>query len=166
MPLTFRALVLEDIREISRWFEFDSNFPGDFSPFDWNISHKVFLSKIQDTITNRKSVIKFYAVQKEASIVGLLLAIKPQNFDYFEIGYYMVPKERGNGYATEAVRGFTNFLFKNNQVMRIESGTSSQNLPSQRLLEKLGFRREALRQKTLYRNGTWEDSYLYALIKK
>jgi RimJ/RimL family protein N-acetyltransferase len=165
LSVTFRVLAPEDVREISQWFEFDSDFPRDFSPFDWNITRVAFLSKVQDTITNKKSAIKFYAVLKEVSIVGLLLAIKPQNFDYFEIGYYIRPKERGKGYATEAVGGFTNFLFKNNRIMRIEAGTSSLNLPSQRLLEKLGFRREAVRQKTLYRNGKWEDSCLYAFFK-
>jgi len=57
-------------------------------------------------------------------------------------------------------------VFKNYRVLRIEVGTSSLNFASQRLLEKAGFTREGIRRKTLFRNGKWEDSYLYAFVKE
>jgi [ribosomal protein S5]-alanine N-acetyltransferase len=163
--ISIRALSREDAREISKWFQLDSDFPGDFSPFPWNISRDAFISRILDTITGENTGIKFYVVLEDAAMVGLLLSIKPENFNFYEIGYYITPRERGKGYGMEAVRQLIHLLFAAGNVLRIEAGTSCLNLPSQRLLEKLGFRREGVRQKTLYRNGTWEDSYLYALIK-
>ena len=166
MVVSIRALNRQDIDEISRWFESDSTFPGDFSPFAWKISKGSFISKMRDTITDWNSSLKFYIAQNDSTPLGLLLSIKPENFDFFEIGYYVRPEERGKGYGSDSVRQFTDFLFKNNhRVFRIEAGTSSLNLPSQRLLEKAGFVREGVRRKTLFRNGEWEDSYLYALIR-
>jgi len=165
--ISIRGLHQEDVVAISNWFQLDPDFPGDFSPFAWDISKEIFLSKILDTIIASQEIgIKFYAVLEDEEIIGLLVSIHPQNFNYYEVGYYITPRERGKGYGGEAVRQLVDLLYNTGNVLRIEAGTSSLNLPSQRLLEKLGFLREGVRQKTLYRNGRWEDSYLYSLIKK
>jgi [ribosomal protein S5]-alanine N-acetyltransferase len=163
--ISFKPLHSEDVREIAKWFQYDPEFPRDFSPFSWSISKDAFISKVQDTISNENSEINFYSVFEDSLMVGLLLSIKPDNFNFFEVGYYIIPSERGRGHGREAVKQLTELLFKNENIRRIEAGTSSLNLSSQKLLEKLGFQKEAIRRKTLYRNGRWEDSYLYALIK-
>lgn len=163
--ISISPLQKEDVPEISGWFELDPDFPGDFSPFSWSVSEESFISGVQNTTVNKNSTIKFYRVSQDSRMVGLLLSIKPENFNFYEIGYYILPGDRGKGFASDGVRQLTEILFKSEKILRIEAGTSSLNLPSQRLLERLGFEREAVRRNTLFRKGRWEDSCLYALIK-
>lgn len=166
--MTVRIIPLEtnDLPEISSWFESDPNFPGDFSPFSWKLPRGEFLDRIRESVDKEESYVKFYASVSDKTVVGLLLTIKPENFDYYEIGYYVVTTQRGKGVARESVRQLMELIFESNsEVMRIEAGTSSLNLPSQKLLESLGFVREAVRRKTLFRKGKWEDSFLYSFVR-
>ena len=60
----------------------------------------------------------------------------------FEIGYAMKPNERRKGYMTEAAKLIVNHLFTKKDIERVESITDTQNLASQGVLEKAGFKRE------------------------
>jgi [ribosomal protein S5]-alanine N-acetyltransferase len=164
MHITLRELEQEDFEEVCSWLE-DTPFRSDFLPFSRDITGSAFRKELEKSLKNDSSN-KFYVALHKDTKVGLFLSIKPEKFDYFEIGLYVRPSERGKGYATEAVRLLTKYLFEKYPVLRIEAGTSSLNRPTQRVLEKAGFRREANRRKTLFRNGKWEGSYLYGLVKQ
>lgn len=111
--------------------------------------------------------LRFLGIEKTSSrrLIGLLLYHRPQGFDYFEVGFYLVPLERGKGYGPEALRWLVSLLFERNDVATILAGTSSLNMASQRALEKAGFKREGQWKKTLFRNGKWEDSVIYVLYR-
>ena len=78
----------------------------------------------------------------------------------------------GKGYAYEAARAFFDYLFREKGARRIYAYTEDYNLPSQRLCEKLGMRREGLfREFVSFVNnpdGTplYENTYQYAILKK
>lgn len=78
----------------------------------------------------------------------------------------------GKGYAYEAARAFFDYLFREKGARRIYAYTEDYNLPSQRLCEKLGMRREGLfREFISFVNnpdGTplYENTYQYAILKK
>lgn len=57
-----------------------------------------------------------------------------------EIGYGIHPEYEGKGYTTEAVKAMIQWAFKNENVMRIEAETVADNIASQRILEKNGFK--------------------------
>jgi RimJ/RimL family protein N-acetyltransferase len=50
----------------------------------------------------------------------------------------------GKGYAYEATHAYFDYLFREKGARRIYAYTEDYNLPSQRLCEKLGMRREGL----------------------
>ena len=50
----------------------------------------------------------------------------------------------GKGYAFEAAQAFFDYLFLRKNARRIYAYTEDDNLPSQRLCEKLGMRREGV----------------------
>ena len=100
-----------------------------------------------------------------SKLVGLLFYYKVPYFDYFEVGFYIVPAERGNGYGTEAMRQLVKFIFGTYSTETIVAGTSSLNLPSQKALQKTGFKEIGTMQKTLFRNGQWEDSIIYQIMR-
>jgi [ribosomal protein S5]-alanine N-acetyltransferase len=58
-----------------------------------------------------------------------------------EIGYSVLPRFQGQGYATEMVRALTDWAFGQPGVRCIVAETAVDNIPSQRLLQRVGFTR-------------------------
>lgn len=56
-----------------------------------------------------------------------------------EIGYSVLHQFQGRGYATEMVRALTGWAFAQPSVARIVAETTEDNIPSMRLLHRLGF---------------------------
>jgi RimJ/RimL family protein N-acetyltransferase len=56
------------------------------------------------------------------------------------VGYGLAPGARGRGYATEALRALTGWALAQPGVDRIEADTTHANVPSQRVMERVGMR--------------------------
>lgn len=56
-----------------------------------------------------------------------------------EIGYGILEKYQGKGYATEAVKAISNWAFQEPKVISIEAETDKKNIASKKILEKCGF---------------------------
>lgn len=84
-----------------------------------------------------------------------------------EIGYTLHPAYQGRGLATEAVGALTAQLFTEYKVEEVTATVDVRNPPSWRLLERLGFEREAVLQDNYYdeAEGAWFDEYRYVLCK-
>jgi len=72
--------------------------------------------------------------------IGYVQAIPIRNG--WEIGYHVVKKHTGNGYATEAVTAFLPIIMKRLGIDRISGLCAVENTASCRVLEKCGFRLE------------------------
>ncbi len=78
----------------------------------------------------------------------------------------------GKGHAYEAAHAYFDYLFREKGVRRIYAYTEDYNLPSQRLCEKLGMRREGLFMEFVSfinnPDGTlrYENTMQYAVLKK
>ena len=57
-------------------------------------------------------------------------------------------------------------LFARTRLHRVEARTAVANLASQKVLERLGFRREGLLRAYFLLDGEWIDNYLYAMVKE
>ena len=62
--------------------------------------------------------------------------------DYFEIGYHIAKNYRCNGYATEALTVFLEYIFPLKQVDKVYGICLFENVASKRVLEKCGFKKE------------------------
>jgi RimJ/RimL family protein N-acetyltransferase len=81
------------------------------------------------------------------------------------IGYAMMPDWRGRGYATRAATLVALWAFTETGIRRLIAGTLPNNVGSQRVLQKTGFRREGyLRSRLPGMNGTRVDDVQFALI--
>lgn len=82
-----------------------------------------------------------------------------------EIGWCLSPDHQGRGYATEAVRELLRVCFEELGLRRVVAMCFADNVPSWRLMERLGMRREehAVRD-SLHRSGGWLDGLTYALL--
>jgi RimJ/RimL family protein N-acetyltransferase len=82
-----------------------------------------------------------------------------------EIGWSLSPAHQGNGYVTEAVTELVRLCFDELGVRRVIAIAFADNIPSLRVMDRLGMQREALhRQESLHRDLGWVDSVVYALL--
>ena len=82
-------------------------------------------------------------LKDDDTAIGTLGAYEKRQGKVVEIGYALVPAQWGKGIAREAVRALVTQLFAEGN-RRVFADTDPDNTPSNRLLEKLGFVREAL----------------------
>lgn len=73
---------------------------------------------------------------------------------------------QGRGYATEAIAGLLDYLFREMNLHRVQADVDPQNVPSCSLLERLGLRREGHFRQSLWFKGRWADEYLYAILRE
>ena len=82
-----------------------------------------------------------------------------------EIGWAIGRPHQQRGYATEAARALLAHAFETLRCHRVVATCQPENVPSWRVMEKLGMRREAhFRQHLLRETGEWWDEYFYALL--
>ena len=92
-----------------------------------------------------------------------------REFGSLEIGYAFNRKYWGNGYAAESCKPLIQQAFSNG-IHRIYAECDPNNLNSWKLLETLGFRREAHLLQNIYfwkdanGNPVWKDTYVYAKL--
>jgi ribosomal-protein-alanine N-acetyltransferase len=79
------------------------------------------------------------------------------------IGYWVIPEVAGKGITPTAVALVCDYLFNVVGIHRIEIVIRPENLSSLRVVEKLGFRYEGLKQRYIHINGAWRDHYIFAL---
>ena len=76
----------------------------------------------------------FLIEKKDGTKIGGIIHFLRGNL--LEIGYSLVPSERGKGYCSEAVKIMVDYLFLSRVLVRIQATTDVNNLASQRALEK------------------------------
>ncbi len=79
------------------------------------------------------------------------------------LGYFLAEDYNGRGYSTRAVKRVVRFAFEELGLHRVAAATLTNNLGSQKVLEKAGFRREGVALRYLKINNRWEDHYLFAI---
>jgi len=86
--------------------------------------------------------------------------------EYVDVWYVLgKPAARGHGYGREAVGLLTRHLFATGTLERVGATCDIENVPSYRLLEGLGFRREGTLRSALFHHGRWHDVYVYGLTR-
>ncbi|MDQ7863805.1 GNAT family protein [Peribacillus frigoritolerans] len=83
-----------------------------------------------------------------------------------EIGYELSKDHWGKGIVSEALEAVVMYGYRHFHLERIEALIEPDNHPSQKLVEKQGFRREGLLRHYEYTRGKFDDLYMYSLIKE
>jgi ribosomal-protein-alanine N-acetyltransferase len=79
------------------------------------------------------------------------------------IGYWIAPEFAGKSITTKAVALTTDYLLNVAGLHRVEIDIRPENSASLRVVEKLGFRYEGLKERFIHINGDWRDHYVFAL---
>lgn len=97
-------------------------------------------------------------------ILGLY-KIEPENYRA-EIGYMILPQFCNQGFVTEALKSILDFGFNKLLLHSIEAIIDPLNTASEKVLQKLYFKKEAHILENLYFDNKFWDTVIYSLLKK
>ncbi|WP_435196643.1 GNAT family N-acetyltransferase [Natronomonas sp. EA1] len=75
------------------------------------------------------------------------------------------PAHQGEGYATAATQLLCEYAFGELRVAKLRTAVFAPNEPSQRVLEKLGFRREAVEREAKFIDGERVDAIRFGQLR-
>jgi len=111
---------------------------------------------------------RFIIEKKDGSKIGWIAhfyMLHPM-MKLLEIGFALVPQERGKGYCTEAMKIMVDYLFLTHDAVRVQAITDMRNIAAQKVIEKAGLKNEGLMRKCLFTRGGWRDGYLYSILQE
>ena len=128
------------------------------------------ISEVESNLDWRISTDEMIAVELKANhkMIGNVYLGK-RDFESLELGYVFHADYWGKGYARESCEALIAIAFSNG-VHRIFAECDPQNAASWKLLEALGFDREAHLKKNVYfwkdeeGKPIWKDTYIYSKL--
>ena len=160
--VNLRIMEREDLPLYSEWIN-NPDFYGEYDYLDQK--SRTEIEKRFDNYPSEKR--KFIIQKKDGTRIGGIEGERHSDYGgYLEIGFTIVPEERGKGYCTEAVVIMVDYLFLSSGLNRIQAITDTRNLSSQRVLEKTGFQKEGLLRKTAFIRGDWRDLFIYSVLRE
>ena len=121
--------------------------------------NKLFIKKEKET----KSFHLGIALKEEDIVIGEIWVYLIENDRMAKVAIRIGKKWQGNGYGKEALKMMTDFIFKNTEIKRLWTDVDIRNIPSIKILETCGYKREGLiRQGKMVNN--WCDYYIYGVL--
>lgn len=162
-----REIERKDLRAINQWRNDSDLLFYLEAPYRF-ISNDVDEKWYDNYLHNRDKQVRCAIVSDESDdILGLVSLTDIDSINQSAKLHIMVGKEenRGKGLGTFAVTEIVKHAFLNLNIQRIELSTLEYNIKAQKLYEKVGFLREGIKRKSIYKNGQWVDQYIYGLLK-
>ena len=170
------AVVLRSIRDgdwpqIEAWAEDSDALWGPFQRFQIDSVRALKEAYEKTKLLSRESVCLIIETVDGNRPVGIvrytLHPMADPDMPTPEIGFVIADSaSRGKGYAKEATALMVTYVFARFPAPRVSAFTDAGNVPAQRLLESLGFRREGTLREAMFRGGTWSDVALYGLLRE
>ena len=79
------------------------------------------------------------------------------------MGWFLMPEYKNKGYMTEAVKRLLEFAFLQDNCVRVATAAFKENIPTIRLMTKVGFRQEADKIKAMWLDGQMRDRLEFAI---
>lgn len=88
------------------------------------------------------------------------------NHKVAEIGYVLSQEYWGKALMTEAAKALITFGFEKMDVIRIEARCVTDNLRSERVMQKVGMSFEGILRKSMFTKGVHRDMKIYSILKE
>lgn len=72
---------------------------------------------------------------------------------------------RGNHFAYQATQALIDYIFNNYDMHRVELAHNTDNIASQKTIEKLGAKYEGIARESKYYKGAFKDRKIYSILK-
>ncbi|WP_321418463.1 GNAT family protein [uncultured Methanomethylovorans sp.] len=108
-----------------------------------------------------------FAIVIDGTVAGSIGAYFKENVHRknAELGYYLAEEYWGKGLMPKVVRCMTQYLFENFNIIRVYAQPFGKNTASRKVLEKSGFRLEAVLKSNIIKNNIVQDGCIYAILK-
>jgi RimJ/RimL family protein N-acetyltransferase len=129
---------------------------------------EVFIGKISNEINVPETWFQFVIIEQESdTLIGDIgVHFMDSENKQVEVGCTLNKDYQGKGYATESLRTIIDYLIQTLNKHRIITSIDPANSDSIRLVERLGFRKEAHFIESLFFHGKWVDDIVYAILEK
>ena len=157
--VNLRVMEKEDLAFIKEWVN-DRRFAGEYLPLTQETVGELE-TQYERTLGNEGKW--FFIEKKDGTKIGYAAHYLARR--QHEIGYGVLPVERGKGYGTEAATILVDYLFLTKNIVRIQADANVENAASRRVLEKVGFTQEGVLRKVFFVQGAWQDAVLYSIMR-
>jgi len=157
--VNLRIVEKEDLKLAAEWANDPETF-GVYNPL--RQMSRTELEKMYDNLTPEDKWL--FIEKKDGSKIGFISHFPVGRL--LEIGYTLLPSERGKGYCTEAVAIMVDYIFLSKDTVRIQAHIDPRNTASQKVAEKNGFKKEGTIRKCFFAKGEWRDMLLYSILRE
>jgi len=166
--LRFRKLNLHDAKDLFLIRSNDDVMRFMDVPRHDSISDSEKLIQLVEESYKKESGIDWSIIEKHSNtFIGYIgfIRIFPEHCRA-EIGYALKPEYWGRGYMYETIKRIAKFGFENMTLHSIEANVNPENERSKKVLEKIGFKKEAYFRENYLFNNKFLDSIIYSLLEK
>jgi len=161
--VNLRVVEKEDLLVIEGWVNSPEFFGEYFSP------RQMSRAELEKMFESNPLEAKLFIIEKKDGTkigqIGHFNMVSPYA-KMLEIGYAVVPGERRKGYCTEAAQLMVDYLFLSKDIARIQATTHVRNEVSQKVLQKVGFRREGTLRKAIQVRGESTDLAIFSILRE
>lgn len=125
-------------------------------------SVKAFISKNMGDQASNFPVI----LVDTGKLIGHIVFHKYYSEHIYEIGWVFNPRYHNQGYASEAALAMLKYGFEEMNLHRIIATCQPENIPSYRVMEKIGMQREGYFKQCIPHDHGWWDEYYYAILRE
>jgi RimJ/RimL family protein N-acetyltransferase len=162
--IDLRLVEKEDLRDWEAWLQ-DPEFRGAFEPFPRQVPLAEAEKEFVDPPNPALGFRGYFIQKKDGTRIGIVIHFNAGHPNLPEFGYIVKAEERGHGYATEAARIIVDYLFLSRNVERVQAHTLTDNVASQKVLEKVGFKREGELRHVAWIRGHWTNYYAWSMLR-
>jgi len=144
---------------VAEWLN-NPDYFGEFNPL-----MQLSRAELEKRFNEKPDEVNWFIIEKkDGTKIGSIGHSPVQR--QFELGYAIIPSERGKGYCTEGVKIMVDYLFLSKDIERVQAHTDTRNKASQKVVENAGFRKEGIVRKAMFMRGEWRDLSLYSILRE
>ncbi len=152
----FAGAFLED-PDLGRLLGFDED------PTQEAVIERVAKAPVKAT-EGRAAEFSICAIEDEQFLGSMLLHSFAWEHLRCEVGFWVLPKMRGQGFAADALSLVLSWVFDELGIERMELTTTPDNAPTRALAARLGFAEEGLQRQRNIERGRRVDFVLFGLL--
>lgn len=161
-----RELKREDIIFINEWRNDKSlidNLGANFRYINYDVDDNWYNNYLQ----NRHTTVRCSIVDDKNCVLGLVSLTNIDCINRSAEFHIMIGnvENRGKGIGYFATKQLLNHAFNNLNLNRIELAVFDDNLRAVNLYKKVGFKQEGRKRQAIYKNGSYKDITMMAILK-
>lgn len=135
----------------------------DAFPFPYTLGHAV--NWVETVSRQEQSLVSAIEIDGEAVGGVGVIPLSDVYRTTAEIGYWLSEQYWNKGVMSEVIPALTGFIFSQSDIIRVQARIFESNPASMRVLEKCGFRPEAVHRKAVIKHDRIMDEYMWVMFK-